>query len=277
MNKEKAISILNQYDLDAQKRYGQNFLCDEDVIQSIIDVAQIQDNCDVLEIGPGIGALTEKVAAMNARFLCVEIDSRFKSHLSDVLSGENQCLLIRDYLETSKKDMCACIEGFSPEVVLSNLPYYIMTPLILKVISDFSSAQRMVFMVEEEALARIFAQPSTKEYGPLSVVTSVFGKNDKCFTVPCQSFIPAPHTTSAVISLTCNGSHRVDEAFVSFVEAAFSLRRKTMMNSLSSSGKYGDKKQILSVLESVSIPENVRAEALSPNDFVRIFDAMNQK
>ena len=191
-----------------------------------------------------------------------------------MIEGRGGKVLYKDYLQFKKEDLPD--PSFSPEVILSNLPYYVMTPIMLKVLKDFPSCRKMVFMVEEEALDRIMAKPKSKQYGPLSVVTELFGTKRKCFTVDSGSFYPAPNTLSAVIEITANEDRTWDPGIIDFTESAFALRRKTLVNSLSSSGKYG-KDDIVSALKALGKKETVRTEELLPTEIMRLYEILSSE
>ena len=265
MIKQEVLSILDQYGLSAKKSLGQNFLCNENVISDIIDLSEAGPQSRVLEIGPGIGALSEKLVSRCEKYMAIEIDTRFQARLEECIEKKGGTVLFEDYLTFSPDTL----PDFVPDVILSNLPYYVMTPIMLKVMKDYPSCPRMVYMVEEEACDRIFAKPNSKQYGPLSVLTSLYGEKEKVFRVDGASFYPAPNTTSAVIRIE-RGDNDFDPSWISFVESAFALRRKTLVNSLSSGGKYG-KEQILSALSHAAIPETIRSEALLPENFTEIY------
>ena len=278
MNKQEVLSILDQYGLSARKSLGQNFLCNEDVIGDILDLAELDKTTACLEIGPGLGALSEKAVNLSGRYAAVEIDTRFKERLSEVIEKYGGKVIYRDYLELSKEDLPDDLR--SPDVIISNLPYYVMTPIMLKVMKDFPHCRKMVFMVEEEALDRIFGKPGTKQYGPLPILTELFGTKKKCFTVDGGSFYPAPNTTSAVIEIVAGTGEKEGQAWdpkwIGFVEGAFALRRKTLVNSLSSGGRYS-KEGIFSALKALDMKETVRSEELLPEDFVRLYECLNER
>ena len=265
MNKQEVLSILDQYGLSAKKSLGQNFLCNENVISDIFGLADVGPKSRVLEIGPGIGALSEELVSRCGKYVAIEIDTRFQARLEECIEKKGGKVLFEDYLSFSPDT----VPDFVPDVILSNLPYYVMTPIMLKVMKDYPSCPRMVYMVEEEACDRIFGKPNSKQYGPLSILTSLYGEKEKVFRVDGASFFPAPNTTSAVIRIE-RGDSVFDPSWIGFVESAFALRRKTLVNSLSSGGKYG-KNQILSALSHARIPETIRSEALLPENFTEIY------
>ena len=272
MNKQEVLSILEQYGLSATKSLGQNFLCNEDVIERILELAEISDQTHVLEIGPGIGALSENAVKSAKKYVAVEIDTTFQPRLEAVIDAFGGRVIYKDYLAFDASEL---EESERPEVVISNLPYYVMTPIMLKVMADFPYLRKMVYMVEEEAEARIFAKVGTKQYGPLAVLTDLRGKKSKCFTVDRGSFVPSPNTTSAVITIECEQGGHWNKEWIRFVESAFALRRKTLVNSLSSEGF--KKEDVTAALAEIGKPANVRAEQLEPADFIEIYDFLNGK
>ncbi len=273
MNKQEVLSILEQYGLSATKSLGQNFLCNEDVIGRILDLAEISEKTRVLEIGPGIGALSEEAVKRSGKYVAVEIDTSFQERLDSVITEQGGRVIFQDYLAFSASSLSK--EGM-PEVVISNLPYYVMTPIMLKVMGDFPSCRKMVYMVEEEALDRIFAKPGTKQYGPLSVLTDLFGAKKKEFVVERSSFVPPPNTTSAVITITRHEGQEMENECISFVESAFALRRKTLVNSLSSKGKYS-KEQIAAALRAMEKKETTRAEEMTPSDLFMLYEILERR
>ena len=272
MNKQEVLSILEKYGLSATRSLGQNFLCNEDVIGKILDLAGISSATRVLEIGPGIGALSEQAVEMAGSYVAVEIDTTFRTRLSEVVGSKGGRVIYKDYLAFAASELS---DEESPDVVVSNLPYYVMTPIMIKVMADFPLCRKMVYMVEEEALERILAKPGTKQYGPLSVLTSLFGEKEKCFSVDRGSFVPSPNTTSAVITITRHEGQNWDPEWIRFVESAFALRRKTLVNSLSTAGY--EKESVVHALESTGKPVTVRAEQLEPCEFVTLYDFLKGK
>ena len=272
MNKQEVLSILDQYGLSAKKSLGQNFLCNDDVIGDILDLSELDKTTTCLEIGPGLGALSEKAVDLCGKYVAVEIDTRFSDRLHAIIEDKSGTVIYKDYLALGKDDLPD--PEMAPDVILSNLPYYVMTPIMLKVMKDFPACRKMVFMVEEEALDRIFARPGTKQYGPLSILTDLFGKKRKCFNVDGGSFYPAPNTVSSVIEIVAEGNTWNPE-WIGFVESAFALRRKTLVNSLSSGGKYS-KESILAALKALDIKETVRSEELQPADLVKMYEILHE-
>ena len=214
---------MKQNDILPEAGFGQNFLCDEEIISGIIASAGIRPGDKVLEIGPGIGALTESLSQMDIDLTAVEIDKRLVSYLRKAFPDVN--IIDSDFLKL--KDYGA--EGF--DVVISNLPYYIMTDIMMKVFEEAVNARTIVYMVEEAALDRILCESSTKSYGPLAVVSELYGAIQVLYKVPGTCFVPQPRTTSAVIRFQCSDK-RPDKELIAFIKKCFSQRRKTLANNL---------------------------------------------
>ena len=261
MNREQVLQIMRENNILPEAGFGQNFLCDEEIIDGIIDAADIKPGDTVLEIGPGIGALTQKLSNLDINLKCVEIDKRLVSFLRgaypDTEIIDSDFLKIKDY-GAEKVD-----------VVISNLPYYIMTDIMMKVFEEAVNARKIVYMVEEAALDRILCESSTKSYGPLAVVSELYGNIRIISKVPGTCFVPQPRTTSAVISFDCH-KNRPDKELIAFIKKCFSQRRKTLSNNL----KGCDKDKLSKWLKDNFVTESIRAEALEPTDFRDLYNAI---
>ena len=261
MTREQVLQIMRENNILPEAGFGQNFLCDEDIIEGIIEAADIKPGDTVLEIGPGIGALTGPLSRMDINLKCVEIDKRLVSYLRgaypDVEIIDSDFLKLKDY-GAEKID-----------VVISNLPYYIMTDIMMKVFEEAVNARRIVYMVEEAALDRILCESSTKSYGPLAVVSELYGNISIVSKVPGNCFVPAPRTTSAVIRFICRDD-RPDREQIAFIKKCFAQRRKTLANNL----KGCDKDKFNKWVKETFITESVRAEVLEPCDFRDLYNAL---
>lgn len=266
MNREATASFIKEHGILPESKFGQNFLCDEAVVAQIIDAADIKNGDKVLEIGPGIGALTRPLSALDIDLVCVEIDKRLAEILRD--DPEIDATVIdQDFLKLKDLDYA------SFDIVISNLPYYVMTDIMKKLLAECTNARKMVFMVEEDALDRIIAGTGTKQYGPLSLLCSVYGKASVVTRVPGTSFIPAPRTTSAVICLESCGN-ALGRQMVSFADRCFSMRRKKLKASL----KCYDSELVDKAYEDIGFDENIRAEQVEPEEFLRLYnDIINAK
>ena len=278
-NPQNTIAILNKYGFNFQKKFGQNFLIDTHVLEKIIRAANITKDDFIVEIGPGIGALTEKILLTSngdLQYTAVEIDKGLASYLeNDSFIGMNALIVCSDYLKLDREDY---VNYYDFDFVVSNIPYYVMTPIIKKLLVDCGTAEKMTFMVEQDAIERIIAKPKTKQYGPLAVLCAVYGTVRKEFSVGPENFYPAPHTMSAVITLTKkiflneNDNFLITPLFEMFVEGCFAMRRKTLCNNLNS--YFGSMKpniSFLEALEKMGLNPKVRAEDLNPDDFVELF------
>jgi len=275
MTGKEAAEICNRFGIIARKRWGQNFLCSEEVSDRIIDIAGIKNEDFVLEIGPGIGALTGKICAHARSVLAVEIDPVLVRYLKENFDYSKNCTVIcEDFLKLSKERIVLIGK---PRVVVSNLPYNLTTPIISRLMSDFSDAETMVFMVEEDACDRIFAKPSEKAYGPISVISSAFGRKEKLFSIPPQCFFPSPHTRSMVIRFSRQKSDQpIPGDFVHFVYEAMKSRRKTLMNVINHSSEYfAARQKVKDFLITGDHPENIRAEALTSDEFLALYRLLN--
>ena len=265
MNREKIKDIMQSQGILPQVRFGQNFLCDDKIITSIVDLCEVSGNDRVLEIGPGLGSLTYPLSELTGNLTCVEIDHGLAEYLSANIS--NARIIDSDFTKIGD------IGDF--DVVVSNIPYYVMTDIMKKLFSDFSNARKMVFMVEDEAVARIDCGPETKQYGPLSILCSLYGSYRYEFKVPHTAFVPQPRTTSAVISFS-----REDTAdilcpeFVKFLNTCFSMRRKMLKKNLAAAAS---SEVIDAAFKTVGIKDNARAEELEPEEFSRLYSEIINK
>ena len=261
MTREQVLQIMRENSILPEAGFGQNFLCDEDIIEGIIEAADIKPGDTVLKIGPGIGALTGPLSKMDINLKCVEIDKRLVSYLRgaypDVEIIDSDFLKLKDY-GAEKID-----------VVISNLPYYIMTDIMMKVFEEAVNARRIVYMVEEAALDRILCESSTKSYGPLAVVSELYGNISIISKVPGNCFVPAPRTTSAVIRFICRDD-RPDKELMAFIKKCFAQRRKTLANNL----KGCDKDKFQNWVNENFTTESIRAEVLEPCDFRDLYNAL---
>ncbi|NLT11179.1 MAG: ribosomal RNA small subunit methyltransferase A [Clostridiaceae bacterium] len=275
MNRKEVVELCNQYGLKARKSLGQNFLCNDAVAGRIVDSAGIRSQDIVLEIGPGIGALTEFILDTGANVFSSEIDEKLFPLLRDRFSDRlNFSLIESDFLILKRDEWLS--PGQNIDIIISNLPYYVMTPLIIKCLEDYSDARKMVFMIEEDASNRIFAVPETKSYGPLSVLTSIYGSKSKLFVVDQRSFDPQPQTRSLVISFDKNEDlkRNISSRFVMFVRHCFAMRRKTIHKNLIASGLNFSNDLLSEAFLHSGIQESSRAEAMKPTDFLSLYDCL---
>ncbi len=254
---EDRLALIKKKGFMPELKFGQNFLCDEEIINNIVDLCEIGSGDRVLEIGPGLGSLSVPLSEASDSLTVVEIDKRLVSFLEEELRLKAN-VISSDFLKLNSYD------ASNIDVVVSNLPYYVMTDIMKKLFAECVNARKMVFMVEEDALQRLFAEVGTKQYGPLSILCSLYGRMVKEFTVPRNCFIPSPNTTSCVISLT-RGGNELSEGLVRFLNRAFSMRRKKLINNV---------KELSGKLSDLGLPEDVRAEQITPEKFLELYNAI---
>ena len=267
--------ILNRFKLRADKKLGQNFLIDENVVRQIVAAAELSEADTVLEVGPGIGTLTQGLAESKARVVAVELDTRLLPVLATTLNGYDNVRVVHgDILKVNIMEEV----GAPSFKVCANLPYYITTPIIFALLEKRLPMERLVAMVQKEVAERMAAQPGGKEYGALSVAIQYYTEPKIAFIVPPTSFIPAPAVDSAVI--VCKRREKppvevCDEGlFFRVVKAAFSLRRKMLSNSLKNMGIKSE--QVAKWLELDGVDGKRRAETLSLEDFAKLTNSFNE-
>lgn len=274
---EKAIKE-NQFKI--KKKYGQNFLTDASILRKIVDAAELDKETAVIEIGPGLGALTELLCESCGFVLAYEIDYELIPILNQNLqSYDNYKLLQEDILKADVlKDINFYLKDYKQIYVVANLPYYITTPILLGLLSKNLPIQRYVMMMQLEVANRICGKPETKEYNALSVWIEYKAKSTRVCKVPRTVFVPAPNVDSAVIRLDVFNQLPFqaddEEIFYKLIRQCFAQRRKTLYNNLTLAY---DKNVVLQMLEDLGISPSIRAEALSLEDFVRMSNYLTQK
>ena len=275
--------ILKKYGFSFKKSLGQNFLIDPNVLRNIVSHAGLTKESAAIEIGPGIGALTEHLARSAGQVVAFEIDQRLLPVLEDTLSPyENIDIIHSDILKANVLDvMKEKLSGYEDVMVVANLPYYVTTPILIKLLMEKLPIRGMVVMMQKEVADRITASPSTKAYGSLSIAIQYYMKAEIAMTVPKTVFIPQPNVDSAVIRLTRHDKALVsviDEDFLFIVSrASFAQRRKTILNNLLSQLPQGKEKKelILSALAKAEIDPTRRGETLSIKEFGRLADILH--
>ncbi|ARC46456.1 16S rRNA (adenine(1518)-N(6)/adenine(1519)-N(6))-dimethyltransferase RsmA [Streptococcus sp. SG1] len=278
-------AILERHGFTFKKSFGQNFLTDTNILQKIVDTAEIDKKVNVIEIGPGIGALTEFLAENAAEVMAFEIDDRLVPILADTLRDfDNVTVINQDIL---KVDLAQYIAEFKnpdlPIKVVANLPYYITTPILMHLIESGIPFSEFVVMMQKEVADRISAQPNTKAYGSLSIAVQYYMTAKVAFIVPRTVFVPAPNVDSAILKMVRREQPAVevqDEKFFFKVsKASFVHRRKTLWNNLTSYfGKSEEVKTKLErALEKADLVANVRGEALDLAAFARLSDALKSE
>ena len=275
----KTRSIMNKFNIVANKRYGQNFLIDDNILQGIVSAADITKEDLVIEIGPGLGNLTEYILNTAKYGLLVEIDPKMIAVLEDRFKDRtNYTLLNEDILKVDIDTLVEKIKSekgidFKGVKVVANLPYYITTPIIFQLLEDSNCIESITVMVQKEVAERMTADSHSKEYGILTIMVDYFSNANIDIIVPNSSFIPEPGVTSAVITLKKNRKYEVknEKVFFELVHKAFAQRRKKMTNSLSSNNFNNmSKQEIEDLFTKCELSLTTRAEELETIDFVNI-------
>lgn len=269
--------ILNTYNLRAKKNFGQNFLVDASVTGRM--ASTLRDDGVVIEVGPGIGSLTEELAKRAKYVRSYEIDERLIPVLEDTLKDyDNVEIVLQDILETDiNKELQPLVEKYKHIEFAANLPYYITTPVLFKLFESSIPFEKIVVMIQKEVADRFSAKPGTKEYGALSVESQYLYDVKKLFNVPRTSFNPAPNVDSAVISFTKHEKNEAidnEELFFELVKACFKQRRKTLYNNLRE--YFDSKEKAESLLLKANIPLETRAEMLDLNQYIELYKALKE-
>lgn len=269
--------ILNTYNLRAKKNFGQNFLVDASVTGRM--ASTLRDDGAVIEVGPGIGSLTEELAKRAKHVRSYEIDERLIPVLEDTLKDyDNVEIVLQDILETDiNKELQPLADKYKHIEFAANLPYYITTPVLFKLFESSIPFEKIVVMIQKEVADRFSAKPGTKEYGALSVESQYLYDVKKLFNVPRTSFNPAPNVDSAVISFTKHEKNKTvdnEKLFFELVKACFKQRRKTLYNNLKE--YFDSKEKAESLLLKANIPLETRAEMLDLNQYIELYKALKE-
>ena len=280
-NPKNTIEILQKYNFQFQKKFGQNFLIDPHVLEKIVDAAEITPEDVVLEIGPGIGTMTQYLCERAGKVVAVEIDRNLIPILKDTLKAyENVEIRNEDILKTDIEKI-AEDHGGRPLKVVANLPYYITTPILMELLEGEAPIDTITVMVQKEVAARMQAGPGTKDYGALSLAVQYYASAKIVANVPPNCFIPRPDVASAVIHLDCRerpALPEVDEKkLFAVIRASFGQRRKTLVNGLkNAAGLPYTKEEIASALERMGLSETIRGEALTLEQFAQLANELDR-
>lgn len=275
-NPKYTIEVLQKYDFAFQKRFGQNFLIDTHVLEKIIAASEITKEDFVLEIGPGIGTMTQYLAEAAREVVAVEIDHTLIPILGDTLKDwDNVTIINEDVLKVDIRKLAIEKNGGKPIKVVANLPYYITTPIIMGLFENQVPIDSITIMVQKEVADRMQVGPGTKDYGALSLAVQYYAKPQIVANVPPNCFMPRPKVGSAVIRLERYEQPPVEvkdeKLMFRIIRASFNQRRKTLVNGLKNSQELSyTKEEIEHVLENCGIPLNIRGEALSLETFASI-------
>ena len=275
-------AVLERHGFTFKKSFGQNFLTDTNILQKIVDTAEIDENVNVIEIGPGIGALTEFLAENAAEVMTFEIDERLVPILADTLRDFDNVRVVNE--DILKSDLQARIKEFAnpnlPIKVVANLPYYITTPILMHLIESGIPFSEFVVMMQREVADRISAQPNSKSYGSLSIAVQYYMTAKVAFIVPRTVFVPAPNVDSAILKMVRRDQPAVgvkdEPLFFKVSKSGFTHRRKSLWNNLTSYfGKSNEvKTKLESALDNAELSPSVRGEALNLQEFARLADSL---
>ena len=279
-NPQKTIEVIQKHGFDFQKKFGQNFLIDSHVLNKIIDAAEITKDDFVLEIGPGIGTMTQYLAEAAREVTAVEIDRNLIPILKETLAAyDNVTVINQDVLKTDIAALAQEKNGGKPIKVVANLPYYITTPIIMGLFESHVPISSITVMVQKEVAMRMQAGPGTKDYGALSLAVQFYSEPYIAANVPPNCFIPRPNVGSAVIRLKSYEEPPVkvkdEKLLFSLIRASFNQIRKTLVNGLKNSSELNfTKEEILEALSKCGFNENVRGEALTLAQFAALADVL---
>ncbi|MDY6155122.1 MAG: 16S rRNA (adenine(1518)-N(6)/adenine(1519)-N(6))-dimethyltransferase RsmA [Agathobacter sp.] len=282
-NPKNTIEILQKYNFNFQKKFGQNFLINTGVLEDIIDAAEVTDEDMVLEIGPGIGTMTQYLCENARQVIAVEIDTNLIPILKDTLSAYDNVRIINDdILKVDINELAREYNNGRPIKVVANLPYYITTPIIMGLFESHVPIESITVMVQKEVADRMQAGPGTKDYGALSLAVQYYSKPQIVVNVPPSCFMPQPKVGSTVISLRRHQQPVVqvedEKLMFKVIRASFNQRRKTLANGLNNYGGINlTKEQIQQSIEELGVPVNIRGEALSLEQFACLSNIISKK
>lgn len=280
-NPQNTIAILQKYQFNFQKKFGQNFLIDTHVLDKIISAAKITKDDMVLEVGPGIGTMTQYLCEHAREVIAVEIDKNLIPILADTLSEYSNITIIHnDILKVDIEKIVKERNSGRPIKVVANLPYYITTPIIMGLFESHVPIENITVMVQKEVADRMQVGPGTKDYGALSLAVQYYAEPYIVANVPPNCFMPRPKVGSAVIRLTRHSEPPVkvadEKLMFQLIRASFNQRRKTLVNGLNNSPELSFSKEVITkALESMGLPLTVRGETLTLEEFARLSDELS--
>ena len=279
-NPQVTIETIKKYDFAFQKKFGQNFLIDEHVLNKIIRAAGVTKEDMVLEIGPGFGTMTQYLAESARQVVAIEIDKALIPVLNETLSDyDNVTVINDDILKVDIKKLVDERNGGRPVKVVANLPYYITTPIIMGLLEGHVPVDNITVMVQKEVAQRMQAGPGTKDYGALSLAVQYYAKPYIAANVPPNCFIPRPNVGSAVIRLDLFDKPPVEvideKLMFQIIRASFNQRRKTLQNSVVNGGVPVTKDQVVAALNEMGLSETIRGEALTLAEFAKLSDCLS--
>lgn len=275
---EETRFIMNKYNIKANKSLGQNFLINEEVVREIVDSSNISKQDLVIEIGPGLGTLTKNLVEKAKKVICIELDSKMIKILEDrfklydnveIINEDILKIDLHDIIKNEKKN-----NNIDKVKIVANLPYYITTPIIMKLLEERLDLESITVMIQKEVADRLVATPGEKDTGAITYTVYYYAEGKKVKEVPSNSFIPEPEVNSEVIKLIIRDNPPVEvkdkDNMFKIIKNAFMQRRKTLLNSLNNSNIFKNKEEGIEILNTLHLDENVRAEKLTLQDFANI-------
>lgn len=277
---KKTRFIMDKYHITANKNLGQNFLIDDEAVAGIVEAANVSKDDLIIEIGPGLGTLTKELLDRAGKVICIELDKRMIEILNDRFSMyDNFKVLNDDVLKVDLKTLIAN-EKIKNTKIVANLPYYITTPIIMKLLEERLDIETITVMIQKEVADRLVTKPGTGDTGAITYTIHYYTEPKRVLEVPNTAFIPAPKVNSTVINLNILKKPRVtvkDEAkLFEVIKTAFMQKRKTLVNALANSSKFGTKEQIEKILQTLEIDNKIRPEKLTLEEFTQIAEAINK-
>ena len=278
---EETKFLMKKYNISANKDLGQNFLIDDNVIENIVEAAEINEKDFVIEIGPGLGTLTSKLVEKAGKVIAIELDKKMLKILNDRFALYNNFSLINE--DVLKVDLNNLIQQENTQnytvKIVANLPYYITTPIVMKLLEEKLNIDSITVMVQKEVADRLTETPGGKNTGAITYCVYYYAKPQEVLTVPNTSFVPEPKVDSEVIKLNIRKEPPVDlkdeRMFFKIVKASFMQRRKTLLNGLSNSG-IASKEKLKEILQELNLSENIRGESLSIEQFAEISNKLSK-
>ncbi len=281
---EETKLIMKQNNIVANKKLGQNFLIDENVVDNIVNSAEIKKDDLVIEIGPGLGTLTSKLVEKAGKVICIELDQRMIKILTNRFKFyDNLELINEDILKVNLKKIISENKkngNITNAKIVANLPYYITTPIIMKLLEDKLDIESITVMVQKEVALRLADKPGGKESGSITYTIWYYTEPEIVLNVPSQSFIPEPEVQSAVIKFNVLKEPRIkvenEDLFFKVIKSAFMQKRKTLANALTNAKIFEDREKAENVLETLGLDKKIRGEKLTLDDYKKIVHVLNK-
>ena len=275
---EETKTIMKKYGIKANKDLGQNFLINNDVVENIINSSEVSEEDLIIEIGPGLGTLTKELLKKEGKVICIELDKKMIKILKErFISYSNLEIINDDVLKVNLKELINKYKGhdnIKKVKIVANLPYYITTPIIMKLLEDKLDIESITVMIQKEVADRLIDIPGGKYTGAITYTIFYYCESEKIMEVPSDSFIPEPDVTSEVIKMKLRNKPAVEienpKVMFMIIKSAFMQRRKTLLNALTNTQVFASKQEGLKILKKLNLDENVRAENLSIQDYANI-------